>query len=116
MVVNKKKGGKMPSKVVKKVDKVKTKVTREGKNVSVSNKGPAKRNKVIKSTKASKMLNSSKTRSSLNEKTKKAFEPTKRKATTVSPKGKCSEKSSSPTKVSLKQTKLNTTKTTFEKK
>ena len=91
----------MPSKVVKKVDKVKTKVTREGKNVSVSNKGPAKRNKVIKTNKASKMLNSSKTRSS-TEKNKKAYEPTKRKVTTVSPKGKCSEKSSSPGNVNVK--------------
>merc|ERR1712038_1265802 len=100
MVVNKKKGGNAPSKVTKKVDKVKTKVTREGKNVGVSNKGPAKRNKVIKTTKASKMIVKSR---KPDEKTKK-LEATKRKSTKDLPKGKHSEKSPSPSKV--KQTKL----------
>ena len=55
MVVNKGKRGKVPPKVTKKSDKIKPKATREGKNISVSNKGPNKRNKVIKTKEASNL-------------------------------------------------------------
>merc|ERR1712062_426544 len=117
MVVNKGKGVKVPPKITKKSDKIKPKVTREGKNVSVSNKGPAKRNKVIKTKEASKLLTRNETRSSSvgSRKAKKVSEDTpsmslKRKSLNNSPKGKLS---SSPSKGSLKETKLN--KTTPEK-
>ena len=116
MVVNKGKGVKVPPKITKKSAKIKPKVTREGKNVSVGNKGPAKRNKVIKSKEASKLLARNETRSSsVGRRTKKVSEEMpskslKRKSLNNSPKGKFS---SSPSKGSLKDTKLN--KTTPEK-
>ena len=112
MVVNKGKRGKVPPKVTKKSDKIKPKATREGKNISVSNKGPNKRNKVIKTKEASNLLNRNETRSlSVNRKVKKVSEDTsvkspKRKSSSDSVKGKLS---SSPNK----GTKLN--KTTPEK-
>ena len=112
MVVNKGKRGKVPPKVTKKSDKIKPKATREGKNISVSNKGPNKRNKVIKTKEASNLLNRNETRSlSVNRKVKKVSEDTlvkspKRKSSSDSLKGKLS---SSPNK----ETKLN--KTTPEK-
>ena len=112
MVVNKGKRGRVPPKVTKKSDKIKPKATREGKNISVSNKGPNKRNKVIKTKEASNLLNRNETRSlSVNRKVKKVSEDAsvkspKQKSSSDSIKGKLS---SSPNK----GTKLN--KTTPEK-
>merc|ERR1712223_1375500 len=113
MVVNKGKGGKMPPKITKKSNKIKPKVARDGKVVSVSNKGPAKRNKMIKTKAASKLLNRNETRStSLNRKTRKVSEvdsskSSKRKSSSDSPKRKVSSPAS---KNSLKVAK--STKTT----
>ena len=124
MVVNKKKVGKMPQKAAKKVDKVKTKVTRQGKNVSINNKGPVKRNKTVKPNMASKAANKkNKTRASI-EKTKKVSKVSvtnakspKAKSKDNVTKAKPSEKySTSPSnKGKLKETKATKAKATPEK-
>ena len=124
MVVNKKKVGKMPKKAGKKVDKVKTKVTRQGKSVSINNKGPVKRNKTVKPNMASKAANTkNKTRASI-EKTKKVSKVSvtnakspKAKSKDNVTKAKSSEKYSTPpsNKGKLKETKATKAKATPEK-
>ena len=124
MVVNKKKVGKMPKKAGKKVDKVKTKVTRQGKNVSINNKGPVKRNKIVKPNMASKAASTkNKTRASI-EKTKKVSKVSvtngktpKAKSKDNVTKAKPSEKYSTPpsNKAKLKETKATKARATPEK-
>lgn len=117
MVVNKGKGGKVPPKITKKSNKIKPKVARDGKVVSVSNKGPAKRNKMIKTKAASKLLNRNETRStSLNRKTRKVSEvdsskSSKRKSSSDSPKGKVSSPASKNSLKVAKSTKATPVKT-----
>ena len=117
MVVNKGKGGKVPPKITKKSNKIKPKVARDGKVVSVSNKGPAKRNKMIKTKAASKLLSRNETRStSLNRKTRKVSEvdspkSSKRKSSSDSPKGKVSSQASKNSLKVAKSTKTTPVKT-----
>ena len=71
MVVNKKKGVKIPSKAVKKSAGAKTKVIRDKKNTTVDIRGAAKRNKTIKPKKSSQLSTPNKNRTSA-EKNKRA--------------------------------------------